>query len=131
MSHSPSLACKCCSGKEYKSCCEPYHKGKNPENALLLMRSRYSAYALGLADYSLSTAKYPDNKDKILQFCNNTHFEGLDILEFIDGEKKAYVTFKATLSQNGRDASFIEKSEFEKMSGKWFYKIGVFPIMNS
>lgn len=129
MNNSPSLACKCCSGKEYKNCCEPYHKGKNPENALALMRSRYSAYALGLADYVLASSEYQDDKDKILQFCNTTRFEDLDILDFIDGETKAYVTFKATLSQNGHDASFFEKSEFEKINGKWFYKIAIFPII--
>ncbi len=48
---SPNLPCPCGSGLKYKKCCQKYHKGALPSTALLLMKSRYSAYALGLADY--------------------------------------------------------------------------------
>ncbi len=130
MSH---LTCPCHSQKLYKDCCRPYHLGKLPENALLLMRSRYSAYALQLADYIIATT-HPDNpqyssnqkqwKEDILKFTNMTAFEGLKILEFIDGEQKAWVTFTAKLKQQGQDVSFTEKSAFEKVNGKWLYKNG-------
>ena len=40
-----------------------------PENALKLMRSRYSAYALSLAEYIIATAKVPPKSKKdILEF---------------------------------------------------------------
>ena len=132
---SPNCKCPCHSEKSYEVCCAPYHKGKNPENALLLMRSRYAAYALGLADYILQTT-HPQNpqiftRDQILSFCRITTFVGLDILSFEDGENIAYVTFTAHLQQEGKDASFTEKSLFEKVEGKWLYslhlKVGVLP----
>ena len=97
-----------------------------PENALKLMRSRYSAYALKKADYIIKTT-HPENpsfssdkvawKNAILHFCRETDFIGLTILEFIDGEGEAYVTFFAHLKQKRKDVSFEEKSRFMKVEG--------------
>src|SRR5512139_1238531 len=50
--------CPCGSGNAYERCCGRYHAGPahlrapSPE---ALMRSRYSAYVLGLTDYLLAT----------------------------------------------------------------------------
>lgn len=123
--------CPCHSGKPYALCCEPYHKGLLPKKAVTLMRSRYSAYALGLPDYIISTT-HPANpqavkdlaawKKQILDFSSHTQFQGLDILEDEEKPPIAFVTFKATLLQDNQDASFTETSEFEIWDGKWTYK---------
>jgi SEC-C motif-containing protein len=125
--------CPCCSGKQYQDCCATYHRGKEPENALVLMRSRYSAYALHLADYIIHTT-HPDNphyqidrnkwRGEILNFSKMTYFEKLEILDFSPGEEKALVTFTAHLKQNGSDATFTEQSQFEKYQGRWVYYNG-------
>lgn len=125
--------CLCHSGMPYKDCCGPYHTGKPPENALKLMRSRYSAYALGLADYIIQTT-HKDNpsytkdlkkwKKGVLDFSKETLFEGLEISEFIDGEKEAYVTFTAYLKEGDKNVSFTEKSHFLKVDGRWLYESG-------
>lgn len=127
------MRCPCWSGKVYEGCCRRYHDGVLPENALALMRSRYAAYALGLADYIMATT-HPDNpaytadvktwKQNILEFSKNTRFEDLKILEFIDGPQNAYVTFTAYLKQSGRDATFTEKSYFVKEGARWLYHSG-------
>ena len=40
--------CPCCSGTPYADCCEPVIRGRRQAaTAAELMRSRYSAYALG------------------------------------------------------------------------------------
>ena len=94
------------------------------------MRSRYSAYAKGLASYIVATthpSSPASNLASILQFCQETKFQGLKIVEFIDGENTAYVTFIATLKQGGHDASFKEKSLFKKVNGRWLYLSGTFP----
>jgi SEC-C motif domain protein len=97
------------------------------------MRSRYSAYALGLVDYIIETthALHPEhsgNEDarklQIRTFCTQTHFDGVKILAFVDGQEEATVTFTAYLRQSDADASFTEKSLFVKESGRWFYKSG-------
>ena len=122
--------CPCHSNLTYKECCEPFHKGSLSPNALLLMRSRYSAYALKLVDYIIGTThhknpqfnpKFSEWREKILQSYGEVQFEGLKILEFLDGEKEAYVTFYAILKQGNIDKSFMEKNSFLKEDGKWFY----------
>lgn len=127
------MLCPCHSGMLYSICCKPYHEGKLAENALKLMRSRYCAYALHLADYIINTT-HPQNplylsnaadwKQKILKAYADTRFEGLEILEFLDGKENAYVTFRAHLKAPLRDVSFTEKSHFEKIQDHWLYKEG-------
>ncbi len=127
------MQCACFSGKTYDTCCGPYHEGKPAENALLLMRSRYSAYALGLADYILRTT-HPLHADankselqrrqEIERFSKETTFCGLDIVSFEDGKTVAYVTFRAHLRQNNQDVSFSERSAFEKINNEWKYREG-------
>ncbi len=121
------MKCPCHSGKEYAKCCAPYHKGEAPPTPTALMRSRYSAYALGNAAYIMETthSSHPDKslspaqwKAQILAFSKGTAFTGLEILEAQD----VFVTFRAELGSAG---SFTEKSEFEKEEGKWRYKRAV------
>jgi len=130
-------SCPCHSQKPYQECCKRYHEGIPAENALLLMRSRYAAYALGLAEYIMHTT-HPKNpvfnpqfelwKKEILTFSRSTAFTGLKILEFIDGPQIAFVTFTASLKEGNKDLSFTEKSEFEKIGNQWFYKRAHFNI---
>lgn len=127
------MTCPCHSQKPYEECCAKYHRGEKPENALLLMRSRYSAYAKGLADYIIATTHplssywQPNNanwKKEIQQFSQSISFEGLEILDFKESGEKATVVFIAYLKQQGHDATFTERSQFEKIKGSWLYLSG-------
>lgn len=125
------MKCPCRSGLKYSDCCKPLHKGEAAlENALQLMRSRYSAYVLGDVSYIITTT-HPKNFDytedkaswgiSILQFSHKTTFEDLEILDFSEEGDEAFVTFSAKLSQDGQDTSFEEKSRFLKKDGRWLY----------
>jgi peptide deformylase len=125
--------CPCFSGKEYDVCCKPFHQGTIPENALLLMRSRYSAYALNIPEYIIETThpaspQYSDNKfswrRNISQFARHFSFQNLKILDFKERDTLAIVSFTAYMSQEGQDATFTEKSYFEKSNKRWFYRAG-------
>ena len=61
-----------------------------------------------------------------MNFSQNTRFEKLEILEFIDDEIESFVTFEATLFQDKNDISFIEKSRFLKVEEIWKYVDGQF-----
>lgn len=134
------ILCPCCSMKESESCCEPLHQGVFPKNALQLMRSRYSAYVLNLPDYIIATT-HPSNpqytedklswKRSISHFSRNSTFHKLEIHHFEEKEISATVTFTAYLSQNRKDATFTEKSYFEKLNGLWLYHSGDFMNMNN
>jgi len=93
------------------------------------MKSRYAAYATNNAKYIINTThtnnpEYTSNTkewlESIIYFCNNTEFISLDILEFIDGESEAFVSFKAIMS----GGEMIEKSRFLKEQGSWLYERG-------
>lgn len=122
------MKCLCCSQKNYSACCEPYHKGKVfPKSPEKLMRSRYSAYALGLAPYIIETTHTLSRpldldvwRSEIEAFCQKTDFIGLTIEEV----KQDFVTFTAKLTSEGVDVSFCEKSLFAKEGGKWVYVSG-------
>lgn len=136
MKFSVNDSCPCGSTKKYKKCCKTFHdKIAFPKTALELMKSRYSAYSTSNAKYIIETT-HKDNPDftdnikewenDILIFCNNTKFIGLEILEFIDDENESFVKFKANIIQKENDVSFIEKSRFLKVDGKWLYVDGKF-----
>lgn len=117
--------CPCGSGLKYKKCCKTYHDGRVPKNALLLMKSRYSAYALNQYRYIIKTHyKSTESIESIKEFSQNTTFQKLEIIEFLDGDCEAFVTFKANLLTDNRDSSFTEKSRFIKENGIWFYVDG-------
>ncbi len=127
-------ACPCGSGEAYNVCCEPYHDGHLPENALKLMRSRYTAYALNLPKYLIQTThpaspQFHTNTAQwaalIADFCRRTEFTHLEVLSFQEQGNFAVVTFTAHLIQNKQDASFTERSYFEKIKGKWLYRSGL------
>ena len=128
MKFSKNSLCPCGSGKKYKDCCFKWHKIGSAPNALLLMKSRYTAYAIGNADYIVKTT-HPDSphfeididkwKRSIKEF-GNSEFKKLEIIEFIDGEKEAFVEFKAYIE----NYIMHEKSHFVKEE-KWFYIDGI------
>ena len=127
--------CPCGSRKKYKKCCKIYHNGVNPKSALALMKSRYSAFVVEDTKYIMKTT-HKDNPDftsnlqswnnSILQFSKNSDFLGLEIIDFIDDENISFVTFKALISQDNKDISFIEKSKFLKEDNIWKYHSGEF-----
>ena len=126
---SPNTLCPCGSKTKYKKCCAIYHKGAVPKTALLLMKSRYSAYAVNNSAYIVKTT-HPNNpdyttdtkawKESIEIFSSNTEFLGLEILEFIEKKETSFVTFKAKLSSG----VMIEKSRFIKINNGWLYESG-------
>jgi len=117
------MKCPCGSLVDYKKCCKPFHKNKKkPKNALELMRSRYSAYAMGEIKYIQKTThknneewQNPNWQEEIKLF-SQSEFKKLEILDFIDGEKEAFVEFKAYID----DYVLHEKSKFVK-EDVWLY----------
>lgn len=136
MRFSVNDSCPCGSFKEYKKCCKVFHDNiLFPKTALELMKSRFSAFATQNSKYIIFTTHnrnqdFTDDlkswQEDITNFSKNTKFEKLEIIDFTDGELESFVTFKATLFQDNKDVSFIEKSRFLKVDGKWQYVDGQF-----
>ena len=97
------------------------------------MRSRYSAFALGLGTYLVDTlsAKHEDRAHDpkalaaALSHAKDTQrFMGLAILETSEEGDRGVVRFRARIFERGVDKSFTEKSTFAKEDGAWRYVDG-------
>ena len=128
-----SRPCPCTSGKTYDRCCGPFLEGtQSPATAEQLMRSRFSAYALGKVDYLIATRcaakRSEENRDEMLRYCKAVRCVGLKITAKEKGgpeDAEGIVTFHASLQANGRRSLHIETSTFAREEGKWVYVDGL------
>ena len=124
MKFSVNNSCPCGSKIKYKKCCSIYHKGAIAKTALKLMKSRYTAFVIGKIDYIIKTSTFQKDFDDLKSFSDNYDFKKLEILEFIDGDSEAFVTFRAIIFCKDQNNSFVEKSRFIKKENRWFYESG-------
>ncbi len=112
-----------CGGGPYAACCEPAHAQTAwPATAEALMRSRYSAFALGLADY-LWASWHPRTRPSAVTL-DETVWTGLTVTEVVDGEEWAsegVVAFEASWRRGRTHGVLTERSAFAKRGGRWFY----------
>ncbi len=121
--------CPCESKKPYSVCCEPYHNGIAAPTAEALMRSRYTAFALGLEEYLLQTW-HPETRPSTLNLAEDaaTKWLGLQVKNTANiSEKKATVEFVARYKIAGKAERLHELSEFERIEGRWYYLVGSDP----
>lgn len=125
------IFCHCGTAIPYASCCGRFHSAlEMPASAEKLMRSRYSAYVLGLEDYLLATW-HESTRPASVDFSDaaKTKWLGLEIkrTSTIDSYH-AQVEFVARYKTGGQSAVRLhEISNFFLENGKWFYVSGVFP----
>jgi len=122
----PTGPCPCGSGRDYHQCCGPIHRGANPASAEALMRSRYSAYALGLADY-LAHSWHPDTRPEG-QIESPLKWVDLEIVSTDQGgleDAEGQVEFCARYLEGDRLEALCERSRFVHHEGRWVYLDGV------
>jgi SEC-C motif-containing protein len=90
------------------------------------MRSRYSAYVLGLKDYLLATWHATTRPATLeLETKLPTQWLGLEIKRFeTTGAETAVVEFVARYKIGGRAHRLHETSRFVQEAGIWFYLDG-------
>lgn len=121
------LACPCGSGQLYGNCCEAYILEVEPApTAELLMRSRYTAFALGEAPYLLASW-HPNTRPSRIRLDPQQRWIGLAIKSTGEGgaeDDSGTVEFVARFKVDGKGHRLHERSYFEKISGRWYYKNG-------
>jgi SEC-C motif-containing protein len=92
------------------------------------MRSRYSAYVLGLHDYLRSTW-HPRTRPspEELQGDRDTRWLGLEVRREQERGDEASVEFVARYRTGGRAHRLHEVSRFLREDGRWYYLDGSFP----
>ncbi|WP_119154631.1 YchJ family protein [Caldimonas tepidiphila] len=121
-------ACPCGRPLPYENCCGRWHAG--PErlrapDAEALMRSRYSAFVLGLGDYLLETWHPRTRPASIEPHEPGLRWLGLDVRRHAQqDETHATVEFVARSKLGGRAHRLHETSRFVREDGRWFYVDG-------
>lgn len=120
----PVSRCPCLSGSPYDECCGPFHAGAAAApTAERLMRSRYSAYAVGDVAYLLRTW-HPGTRPQELTLEPGVRWYRLDILATSRGgmlDTDGTVEFRAHYRAPDGAREQHEVSRFVRDSGAWVY----------
>ena len=120
--------CPCGTGLPYDECCGPLHAGGSPAvTAAQLMRSRYSAFAVGEPGYLLSTW-HSTTRPRALALDDEVRWTGLEVLATSGGrllDTEGTVEFRASYRRSGRAGAQHEISRFVREARLWRYLDGV------
>lgn len=126
----PPIRCPCGSKDRYADCCGPLHRGRavgepSAPTAERLMRSRFSAFAVGDVDYLLATW-HSSTRPASLDLDERVEWRQLDIVDTQAGQAgddTGIVEFVAVYREtaSGQFGQQRERSTFVCEDGAWFY----------
>lgn len=127
-----SRPCPCTSKLPYDKCCQAFIEGRKlPATASQLMRSRFTAYALGKVDYLVETTaeskRAEIDREDLKSYCASISCVGLKIVLTEQGgaeDEAGVVKFHASLASGGKRHLHIERSTFVREGGAWRYLDG-------
>ncbi|MBF4636030.1 SEC-C domain-containing protein [Agreia pratensis] len=127
----PDARCPCGSGLTYGECCGPLHNGAtSAPTAERLMRSRFSAFAMGDPAYLLRSW-HPDARPASIEIDPDTRWLWLEIVRTERGSERdsdGVVEFRAKYrvdAPEGRSSGVQhEVSTFARVAGEWVYVDG-------
>jgi SEC-C motif-containing protein len=117
------LTCPCGLGDDYEACCGRLHAGAPALTAESLMRSRYSAFAVGDAAYLLRTW-HPAERPGDLTLDPALRWTRLAVLETNGGglfDATGTVRFRAVYVKDGQRGVLTETSRFTRVGKLWTY----------
>lgn len=121
-------SCPCGSGRPIAACCGVYLEGHGEApTAEALMRSRYTAYVLGHADYLLRTWDPAERPPRLDLEKDRTEWLGLEIRKTERGgdkDEEGRVEFIARFRLHGSEQALHENSRFRRQDGRWIYVDG-------
>lgn len=115
--------CPCGTGDPLVACCGRYLDGEAAPTAERLMRSRYTAFALGDMDHLVATW-HRSTRPIALRDDPATRWTGLDVLGHTGGglfDAEGTVHFRAHFRAGGDDDVLEENSRFVREDGRWLY----------
>jgi SEC-C motif-containing protein len=124
------ILCPCGTGLKYSDCCQPYHDKKaDAPTAEKLMRSRYSAYAVGMIDH-IERTNHPGGRDAFdressIAWSKTSKWIGLEVLSTKEGQstdQSGEVEFNARYEREGKEHVHYEVGLFERIDSVWYYK---------
>lgn len=122
----PSGRCPCGTGDVFGDCCGPILEGAPAPTALALMRSRYTAFAVGDREHLLVSWD-PSTRPNDLTVDDGTRWLRLDIIATSGGgpfDSDGIVEFEAFYRDGDGRNSLHERSRFIKDGRRWYYVNG-------
>ena len=123
-----TTSCPCGTGNMLPDCCGRYHEGALAPSAEQLMRSRYSAYVLGLIDYlkitTLPVQQHSLDLESMKTWSVTSTWLGLDVHEhqLVGGQPEhALVSFTAHWHDAHGEHAQHEKSAFVQIKHRWYF----------
>lgn len=120
----PTTPCPCLTGRPYGECCGRFHRGDAlAPTAELLMRSRFSAYALGDVAYVRRTW-HATTRPAALELDDALRWYRLDVLGTTGGglfDVDGTVEFRAFYRAPSGPGVLHEASRFVRTDGEWVY----------
>jgi SEC-C motif-containing protein len=120
--------CPCGSAEALDACCGRYIDGEAAPTAVALMRSRYSAFALGRGEYLQATLSSDQRADfDVAEFdaaAGQTKWQGLEIRDISDGgedDETGAVEFVARYRERGQSIAHHERAMFKREEGRWVF----------
>ena len=124
-----AMPCPCGDGNSYADCCQPLHQGQSAAHAGRLMRSRYSAYVLGLIDYLVETTLPAQqtqlDRQAMEKWARDSNWLGLQVTRedpASGNSSRTQVTFTARWTDpDGSQHSHVECSDFCRLNERWYF----------
>ncbi|WP_421259982.1 YchJ family protein [Aeromonas sp. 600774] len=120
--------CPCGSTLSLELCCGSLHRGAPAQTPVQLMRSRYSAFVLGLGEY-LVHSWHPAHLggltgEELSRI--DTRWDGLEIIasQGDPEDESGMVEFKAWFLEGNERHCLHERSRFVRYQGRWVYTEG-------
>lgn len=118
--------CPCGSGDIFGGCCAALLRGAPAPSAQRLMRSRYTAFAIGDAAY-LAESWHPSTRPDAIELDPELEWRRLVIVECVAGgpfDSEGVVEFEAFWRDGSERGSLHERSRFVREDRRWYYVDG-------
>ncbi|MBF9334748.1 hypothetical protein G3N30_00355 [Microbacterium lacticum] len=116
-----------CGGGTFGTCCGRILAGRPAPTAEQLMRSRYTAFAVGDAAH-LRATWHPSTAPESLTLDPAMRWDGLEIIDATTAadDRRATVEFRARWhdAPSGQRGVLHEVSRFRRAAGRWYYLDG-------
>lgn len=121
----PAVPCPCGSGHTFSACCGPVLEGASAPSPEALMRSRFTAFALGDLAH-LQSSWHPTARPQSLALDDASEWRRLDVIRTHQEGTRGTVEFRAHWRDpaSGATGELHEVSRFRQVSGRWFYVDG-------
>jgi SEC-C motif-containing protein len=125
-----SAPCPCGSGDTFGGCCRLLMQEQQAPTAERLMRSRYTAFVIGDAEY-LAQTWHPRTRPHDIEIDPDLRWTGLQVVVAEAGgedDVTGVVEFRAAWKQGAGTEAIVgvlrERSRFARVRGRWFYLDG-------